>query len=54
MNGKKIEKSWAGAAAMAGAAIGSAAVAAAAMYVTRRKERKESRTIPTGEAPETD
>lgn len=44
---KKSDSSagWTGAAAMAGAAIGSAAVAAALLYSSRRKERAE-RNVP--------
>ena len=44
-----------GKAALAGA-IGSAAVAAAMLYVNRRKERAKAKepTIPSGEPPETD
>jgi Na+/H+-translocating membrane pyrophosphatase len=40
---------WTGAAALAGAAIGSAALAAALLYASRRKERLQQeakRTIP--------
>ena len=40
---KKTESSkWAGPAAMAGAAIGSAALAAALLYSSRRKEKAEA------------
>ncbi len=44
-----------GKAALAGA-IGSAAVAAALLYVKRRKQRDERKsfTTPSGEQPETD
>ena len=45
-----------GQAAIAGA-IGSAAVAAAMLYVNRRKEKAkeaENTTVPSGEPPETD
>ena len=48
-----------GQAAIAGA-IGSAAVAAAVLYVNRRKEKakeeeaKKAPTVPSGEPPETD
>jgi LPXTG-motif cell wall-anchored protein len=53
--------SWAGAAAIAGAAIGSAAVAAALLYASRRKDRTDNDhankaqtpTLPTL-PPETD
>jgi Na+/H+-translocating membrane pyrophosphatase len=48
--------SWTGAAAIAGAAIGSAALAAALLFVTRRKDvDKPTATPPRPEdAPETD
>lgn len=48
-----LSGSWAGAAALAGAAVGSAAVTAALLYVSRRKDRADkakSTVIP----PETD
>jgi len=51
---KRISNS--GKAAIAGA-IGSAAVAAALLYVNRRKEKNKPTqpgTIPSGEPPETD
>ncbi|WP_230280744.1 MULTISPECIES: isopropylmalate isomerase [unclassified Croceicoccus] len=53
------DKNWTSKAAMAGAAIGSAALAAAVMYASRRMERakqkgKPAPTVPTGENPETD
>ena len=44
-------------AAIAAGAIGSAAVTAALLYVSKRKERKKpdgTGTIPSGEKPETD
>lgn len=49
------EKDWTGKAAMAGAAIGSAALAAALLYASRRKERaaKKAKSAPV-EPPETD
>jgi hypothetical protein len=53
----KPEKSdWAGKAALAGAAIGSAALAAALLYASRRKERAEKAVGPLHpeDAPETD
>jgi Na+/H+-translocating membrane pyrophosphatase len=52
----KPEKSdWAGKAALAGAAIGSAALAAALLYASRRKERAEKAKPPAPtDAPETD
>ena len=54
--GEKSEKSgWAGKAALAGAAIGSAALAAALLYASRRKESTAPKALPTPEdAPETD
>ncbi|WP_169799501.1 hypothetical protein [Novosphingobium lentum] len=52
---KKIDKpSWTGAAAMAGAAIGSAALAAALLYTSRRKERAESARKPKLDPIDTD
>jgi LPXTG-motif cell wall-anchored protein len=47
---------WAGAAAIAGAAIGSAAVAAALLYANRRKDRTDqAKTPPLPDLPpETD
>lgn len=47
---------WTGKAAMAGAAIGSAALAAALLYASRRKERAEKAEpkTPPVDAPETD
>ncbi len=46
-----------GKALVAGAAIGSAAIAAALLYASKRKERKQPDApapIPSGEPPETD
>ena len=44
---KKPEKSgWTGKAALAGAAIGSAALAAALLYASRRKERLDADKKP--------
>jgi hypothetical protein len=46
-----------GKAVIAGAAIGSAAVAAALLYANRRKKKNEPKQpgpIPSGEKPETD
>jgi LPXTG-motif cell wall-anchored protein len=46
-----------GKAAIAGAAIGSAAIAAALLYANRRKKKHEPTQpgpIPSGEPPETD
>ncbi len=49
------DKNWTGKAAMAGAAIGSAALTAALLYASRRKERAEKKKAkPTAETPETD
>lgn len=48
---------WTGRAALAGAAIGSAAIAAALLYASRRKERAEKakKALPApDETPETD
>ena len=52
----RSDKSWTSKAALAGAAIGSAALAAALLYASRRKERAERRkSAPHPEdAPETD
>ncbi len=41
MTDKPEKSDWAGKAALAGAAIGSAALAAALLYASRRKERAE-------------
>ena len=54
---KKSEKSWVGTAAVAGAAIGSAALAAALLYANRRKDKVATPTAPPlhpEDAPETD
>jgi Na+/H+-translocating membrane pyrophosphatase len=59
-NSEKPEKgekaSWTGKAALAGAAIGSAALAAALLYASQRKERAEkAKAKPKpDDAPETD
>jgi hypothetical protein len=48
---------WGGKAAIAGAAIGSAALMAALLYSTRRKDKAEVPTAPPAhpeDAPETD
>lgn len=52
---KKIPSSIGGKAAMAGAAIGSAAIAAALLYASKRREIKDgdSKTPPVN-PPETD
>lgn len=55
-----MTKNLTGKAALAGAAIGSAAVAAALLYASRHKDRNEppktstAPKTPTGEPPETD
>jgi hypothetical protein len=56
MSDKPTKSDWTGAAAMAGAAIGSAALAAALLYASRRKERADRlKASPAPEdAPETD
>ncbi|MEZ5736518.1 MAG: hypothetical protein R3E09_12115 [Novosphingobium sp.] len=59
MTDKSDKRSWTGKAALAGAAIGSAALAAALLYASRRKERAEKDEtvlIPPHpeDAPETD
>jgi Na+/H+-translocating membrane pyrophosphatase len=46
-SGKGGLPSWTGKAALAGAAIGSAALAAALLYASRRKERAEKEAKPT-------
>jgi Na+/H+-translocating membrane pyrophosphatase len=53
---EKSDKSWTNKAALAGAAIGSAALAAALLYASRRKERaaEAKRLPPPVDAPETD
>ena len=53
------DKSWTGKAAMAaGAAIGSAAIAAALLYANKRKDKGKSKTVHIPprpqDAPETD
>ena len=55
-NSDKSDSNWAGKAALAGAAIGSAALAAALLYASNRKERAEKTTKPPHpeDAPETD
>lgn len=55
MTDKSDKTSWTGKAALAGAAIGSAALAAALLYASRRKERAEKKTPPLPDIPpETD
>jgi len=58
---KSDKPGWTGKAALAGAAIGSAAIAAALLYASRRKERAEKEESDTvymppqpEDAPETD
>jgi Na+/H+-translocating membrane pyrophosphatase len=46
MTDKSEKPSWTGKAALAGAAIGSAALAAALLYASRRKERAEKGETP--------
>ena len=48
----KTTSGWTGKAAMAGAAIGSAAIAAALLYASRRKERAAQE--PPKDTPESD
>ncbi len=49
------KKSWTDKAALAGAAVGSAALAAALLYASRRKERaQKTRPKPGPDTPETD
>jgi Na+/H+-translocating membrane pyrophosphatase len=56
MTDKPEKSDWAGKAALAGAAIGSAALAAALLYASRRKERadKAAKVPKPEDAPETD
>jgi len=55
MTDKNDKMSWTGKAALAGAAVGSAALAAALLYASRRKERaQKALPKPRPEAPETD
>ncbi|MCW1430583.1 hypothetical protein [Novosphingobium sp. JCM 18896] len=55
MTDKTDKSSWTGKAALAGAAIGSAALTAALLYASRRKERNQKALPkPTSETPETD
>lgn len=53
MTKKSDTSGWAGKAAIAGAAIGSAAIAAALLYASRRKSRDDKPRRPA-DAPETD
>lgn len=55
MTDKTDKMSWTGKAALAGAAVGSAALAAALLYASRRKERaQKALPKPRPETPETD
>ena len=57
MNDKTDKLSWTDKAALAGAAVGSAALAAALLYASRRKERTQpKKNVPPHpeDAPETD
>ena len=56
MSDKTSKSDWTSKAALAGAAIGSAALAAALLYASRRKERAEkAKALPAPkDAPETD
>jgi hypothetical protein len=57
MNDKTDKMSWTGKAALAGAAVGSAALAAALLYASRRKERNQPTKLAPShpeDAPETD
>lgn len=51
---KSEKSSWTGMAAMAGAAVGSAALAAALMYASRRKDGATTKPSRPEDAPETD
>lgn len=50
----KAGSGWTGKAALAGAAIGSAAIAAALLYASRRKDRADQAKPDPKDAPETD
>ncbi len=57
MSEKTDKSAWTGKAALTGAAIGSAALAAALLYASRRKERTEKKAAlppPEADLPETD
>ena len=57
MSDKTPKSDWAGKAALAGAAIGSAALTADLLYASRRKDRPAKPTAPPPhpeDAPETD
>ncbi len=52
---KPAKSPWTSKAALAGAAIGSAALAAAVLYASRRKERADkAKAAPNDTPPETD
>ena len=51
---EKNGSNWTGKAALAGAAIGSAAIAAALLYASRRKERADKEREALKDVPETD
>jgi Na+/H+-translocating membrane pyrophosphatase len=51
---EKNGSNWTGKAALAGAAIGSAAIAAALLYASRRKERADKERNTPKDIPETD
>ncbi len=51
---EKNGSNWTGKAALAGAAIGSAAIAAALLYASRRKERADKERNTLKDIPETD
>lgn len=54
MTDKTDKSDWAGKAALAGAAIGSAALAAALLYASRRKDKGDKPKAPPADVPETD
>lgn len=54
MTDKTEKTDWAGKAALAGAAIGSAALAAALLYASRRKDQGKQPKAPPVDVPETD
>jgi Na+/H+-translocating membrane pyrophosphatase len=54
MTDKPDKSPWTSKAALTGAAIGSAALAAALLYASRRKERAEKGETPPKPKPETD
>lgn len=52
--GKDGKSDWTGTAAIAGAAIGSAALAAALLFASRRKDAAKRSPVHPEDAPETD